>query len=93
MVARRGGGLYPTRLRGQEPVAIHPRAGPLTLDERVNRRLKVVERALQKIGEGTYGICDDTGDPISKERLEAVPEAIYTIEAQKRREELNLPPL
>ena len=37
-------------------------------------------------------ICDDTGDPISKERLEAVPEAIYTIEAQKRREELNLPP-
>jgi RNA polymerase-binding transcription factor DksA len=38
-------------------------------------------------------ICDDTGDPISKERLEAVPEAIYTIEAQKRRVELNLPSL
>ena len=30
---------------------------------------------------------------IPKERLEAVPEAIYTIEAQNRREELNLPPL
>jgi DnaK suppressor protein len=78
---------------GDRSLSLFTRELDLTLDERVKRRLKVVERALQKIDEGTYGICDDTGDPIPKERLEAVPEAIYTIEAQKRREELNLPPL
>ncbi|MGH3107018.1 MAG: TraR/DksA C4-type zinc finger protein [Rubrobacter sp.] len=43
--------------------------------------------------EGTQGIYDDKGDLIPKARLEAVPEAIYTIEAQNRREGLNLPPL
>jgi DnaK suppressor protein len=45
-----------------------------------------VQRALQKIEEGTYGLCDATGEPILRERLEAVPEAIYTLEAQIRRE-------
>jgi DnaK suppressor protein len=45
-----------------------------------------VRRALQKIEEGTYGICDATGEPIPRGRLEAVPEAIYTLEAQKRLE-------
>jgi DnaK suppressor protein len=45
-----------------------------------------VERALQKIDERTYGICDATGELISRGRLEAVPEALYTLEAQQRQE-------
>ncbi len=56
------------------------------IEQTVERRLRNVERALQKIEEGTYGICDATGEPISKGRLEAVPEALYTLEAQERQE-------
>jgi DnaK suppressor protein len=56
------------------------------VEQTLERRLRNVERALQKIEEGTYGICDATGEPISKGRLEAVPEALYTLEAQERQE-------
>ena len=63
-----------------------------TIGEQVERRLKDVDRALQKIEEGTYGICDDTGEPIPKGRLEAVPEAIRTVEAQQRYERERRPP-
>jgi DnaK suppressor protein len=63
-----------------------------TIGEQVERRLKDVDRALQKIDEGTYGICDDTGEPIPKGRLEAVPEAIRTVEAQQRYERERRPP-
>jgi DnaK suppressor protein len=56
-------------------------------------RDKDVDRALQKIAEGTYGICDDTGEPIPRGRLEAVPEAIRTVEAQQRYERERRPPL
>lgn len=57
-----------------------------TLEARLLRRERFVDRALQKIEEGTYGVCDDTGEPIPRGRLEAIPEAIYTVEAQRRRE-------
>ena len=63
-----------------------------TIGEQVERRLADVDRALQKIEEGTYGICDDTGEPIPKGRLEAVPEAIRTVEAQQRYERDRRPP-
>ena len=48
-------------------------------------RLAQVERALAKIEEGTYGLSDVSGRPISKERLEAMPEAIDTVEEQAAR--------
>ena len=64
-----------------------------TVEQSVENRLQYVDRALQKIEEGTYGVCDDTGEPIPKGRLEAVPEAIYTVEAQQRRERERRPPL
>jgi len=49
-------------------------------------RLERVDRALKKIDEGTYGLSDLSGEPISRERLEALPEAIYTLAEEKRRE-------
>jgi DnaK suppressor protein len=49
-------------------------------------RIADIQRALQKIDEGTYGRSDESGDPIPKARLEAMPEAIYTVEEQGRRE-------
>ena len=58
-----------------------------TVEEQVERRLQHVERALQKIAEGTYGLSDDSGEPIPKGRLEAIPEAIRTVEEQERSRE------
>ena len=58
-----------------------------TVEQQVERRLQYVERALQKIEEGTYGLSDDSGEPIPRGRLEAVPEAIRTVEEQQRSRE------
>jgi len=58
-----------------------------TVEEQVERRIQHVERALQKIAEGTYGLSDDSGEPIPRGRLEAVPEATRTIEEQQRSRE------
>lgn len=55
------------------------------LEKRLRRRLRAVERALQKIEEGTYGTCDVTGEAIPPQRLEAIPEAFCTLEAQRQR--------
>jgi RNA polymerase-binding transcription factor len=64
-----------------------------TVEQTMEHRLQHVERALEKIEEGTYGICDDTGEPIPRGRLEVMPEAIYTVEAQQRRERERRPPV
>lgn len=48
--------------------------------------LKRVLRALEKIDEGTYGICDVSGEAISRKRLEAVPYATMTLQAQQKAE-------
>jgi DnaK suppressor protein len=58
-----------------------------TVERQIERRLGHVERALQKIDEGTYGLSDDSGEPIPRGRLEAVPEAIRTVEEQERSRE------
>ena len=50
------------------------------------QRLRLIERALAKIDEGTYGLSDLSGDPIPKARLEAIPEALLTIEEEEARE-------
>jgi DnaK suppressor protein len=54
--------------------------------ERSVGRLAQIERALRKIEDGTYGMSDASGKPIPRERLEAMPEAIYTLAELKARE-------
>lgn len=53
-----------------------------SLEARDTQRLVNVERALRKIAEGTYGLSDASGEPIPVERLNAAPEAIYTLAEQ-----------
>lgn len=48
--------------------------------------LRQIERALEKIDEGTYGVCDISGEPIPLPRLEAVPYATTTVQAQEKLE-------
>jgi DnaK suppressor protein len=51
--------------------------------------LQKIDEALLKLGEGTYGICEDCGEAISEKRLKILPFAIYCIDCQERREEIE----
>jgi len=46
----------------------------LTLEKRLREQMAEVHRALHKFEVGTYGLCDNCGQPIAPERLEALPE-------------------
>jgi DnaK suppressor protein len=57
-----------------------------------NRYLKLIgkiDAALKRIGDKSYGFCEETGDPIGLKRLEARPIATMTIEAQERHEKME----
>ena len=45
-----------------------------------------VDQPLRRIEDGSYGFCEETGDPISLRRLEARPIATLSLEAQERHE-------
>lgn len=78
---------------GDMSQSIFDREMDATVEEGIRRRLAEVERALEKIEDGTYGVCDDTGENIPRGRLEAVPEAVRTVEAQQRFERERRPPV
>lgn len=56
-----------------------------TLVRRNIERLPMIERALEKIRDGTYGFSDASGKPIPRDRLEAMPEAINTADEEVNR--------
>ncbi|CAA9420599.1 MAG: DnaK suppressor protein [uncultured Rubrobacteraceae bacterium] len=64
-----------------------------TIGEQAGLRLQDVERALEKIEEGTYGLSDESGEQIPKGRLEAAPEAIRTVDEQQSFERERRPPV
>ena len=49
-------------------------------------RLKEINFALERIEQGTYGICEDTEEPIERKRLQKMPWARLSLEAQIQRE-------
>jgi DnaK suppressor protein len=50
--------------------------------EKLDLQLNVVNRAIAKVEDGSYGRCDDCGDPIGDARLEALPTAIRCLNCQ-----------
>jgi DnaK suppressor protein len=54
--------------------------------DRQRKLIAKIDAALSRIDDGTYGYCDETGEPISLKRLEARPIATLSIEAQERHE-------
>jgi DnaK suppressor protein len=54
--------------------------------DRERKLISKINGAMERISEGTYGYCEETGDPISIARLEARPIATLSIEAQERHE-------
>ena len=51
--------------------------------------LELIENAIQRLVDGTYGICQDCGERISEARLEARPYAVYCIKCKSAREKNN----
>lgn len=62
------------------------RAIELRARDRQRKLIAKIDAALQRIDDGTYGYCEETGEPISLKRLEARPIATLSIEAQERHE-------
>ncbi len=62
------------------------RAIELRARDRQRKLIAKIDAAIQRIDDGTYGYCEETGEPISLKRLEARPIATLSIEAQERHE-------
>jgi len=54
--------------------------------DRQRKLISKIDAALARIDDGTYGYCEETGEPISLKRLDARPIATLSIEAQERHE-------
>ncbi len=54
----------------------------LALENRIRAELASIEHALDKIKQGTYGICDNCGKPIDPARLEALPQATLCMDCK-----------
>jgi DnaK suppressor protein len=59
------------------------RSFELRTRDRERKLINKIDAALQRIEDGSYGYCDETGDPISIKRLEARPVATLSLEAQE----------
>ncbi len=57
--------------------------------DRMRKVISKIDVALGKIDDGTYGYCEETGEPIGLERLIARPIATLSIEAQERHERME----
>ncbi len=62
------------------------RAIELRARDRQRKLISKIDAALSRIDDGTYGYCEETGEPISLRRLEARPIATLSLEAQERHE-------
>jgi DnaK suppressor protein len=62
------------------------RAIELRARDRQRKLISKIDAAIQRIEDGSYGYCQETGEPISLKRLEARPVATLSVEAQERHE-------
>ena len=62
------------------------RAIELRARDRQRKLIAKIDAALQRLDDGSYGYCEETGEPISLKRLDARPIATLSIEAQERHE-------
>ena len=62
------------------------RALELRARDRQRKLIAKIDAALERIDDGTYGYCEETGEPISLKRLDARPIATLSVEAQERHE-------
>ncbi len=65
------------------------RALELRTRDRARKLIGKIDQALERVGDGSYGYCQETGEPIGLRRLEARPIATMSIEAQERHEKME----
>ncbi len=65
------------------------RALELRTRDRARKLISKIDQALERLDNGTYGYCEETGEPIGLRRLEARPIATLSIEAQERHERME----
>ena len=65
------------------------RALELRTRDRARNLISKIDQALERLDNGTYGYCEESGEPIGLKRLEARPIATLTIEAQERHERME----
>jgi DnaK suppressor protein len=65
------------------------RALELRTRDRARKLISKIDQALERIDNGTYGYCEESGEPIGLRRLEARPIATLSIEAQERHERME----
>ncbi len=65
------------------------RALELRTRDRARKLISKIDQALERIEHGTYGYCEESGEPIGLRRLEARPIATLSIEAQERHEKME----
>ena len=71
---------------GETATATLDREIDYSLEENSEQVLRSIDRALQRIDEGSFGICETCGQPISEERLEAIPYATQCIDCRRKGE-------
>jgi DnaK suppressor protein len=57
--------------------------------DRARKLISKIDEALERIEDGSYGFCEETGEPIAISRLEARPIATLSVEAQERHERME----
>lgn len=65
------------------------RALELRTRDRARKLIAKIDAALKRVDDGSYGYCEETGEPISLKRLEARPIATMSLEAQERHERME----
>jgi DnaK suppressor protein len=65
------------------------RALELRTRDRARKLISKIDQALERVENGTYGYCEESGEPIGLRRLEARPIATMSIEAQERHERME----
>jgi DnaK suppressor protein len=65
------------------------RALELRTRDRARKLISKIDQAIDRIENGTYGYCEESGEPIGLRRLEARPIATMSIEAQERHERME----
>jgi DnaK suppressor protein len=82
------GGIHESDITDRASVETD-RALELRTRDRARKLISKIDQALQRIEGGTYGYCEESGEPIGLRRLEARPIATLSIEAQERHERME----
>jgi RNA polymerase-binding transcription factor DksA len=73
----------------ESATAAYDQASNQALLKQLQHRLKRVERALAKFDNGSYGYCENCGQPIDFARLKALPDARFCLHCQRQRETMG----